>query len=134
MVLPPKFLKYIVGRCSIGRPWRPPVAGSAIQDIRCSRRALVAAETGTALRGRVEERGCGYVCVLVDVVSEALGRPAGRGRERCAPVASLLQAYVAIRLAHHVHFNPCGREGIAALNGACPAEVEGDELGVAVVD
>lgn len=124
----------IVGSSSISRLWCPIVAGSGIQHVRCTRGALAPTVTLRALRGGIEECAGGYVRVVVDVLTEALACSVGRGRQRCAPVASLLQAHIAPGGADHVQFHPGGREELAALHGACPAGLEGDELGIAAVD
>ena len=113
--LPPQFFHYVIGSCSIGGA--PVVARSGVQHVRCARRALPTV-TRSAFRGRVEQCAGGYVWVVVDVLTEALACPVRRGRERCAPVASLLQAHVAPGCAGHVQFHPCGRQEVAALHGA----------------
>ena len=124
----------VVVRGHVGRLRRPPVAGGGVQDVGRARRALPGAPARAALRFGVEEGGGGDVGSLVDVLGEALAGAAGRGGERGAAVAALLQAHVAPCRACHVQFHPCGREGLAALHGASPAVVEGHELGFAAVD
>lgn len=113
---------------------RPPVAGGGVQDVGRARRALPRAPARAALRFGVEEGGGGYAGSLVDVLGEAFGGAAGRGGERGAAVAALLQAHVAPCRAYHVQFHPCGREGLAALHGARPAVVERHEFGLAAVN
>ena len=129
--LAPKFGYYVVGRGGIGSS--PIVASGSIQDVGGTRGALPTVARG-ALRCGVEESPGGYVGVFVDVVGEALGVVLGCGRQCGGPVASLLQAHVAICRAYHVHFHPRGWEGLAALDGAGPAGVEGHKLGFAAVD
>lgn len=113
---------------------RPPVAGGGVQDVGRARRALPRAPARAALLFGAEQRAGGDVGSLVDVLREALAGAAGRGGERGAAVAALLQAHVAPCRACHVQFHPCGREGLAALHGARPAVVEGHEFGFAAVD
>ena len=130
-----KFPHDIIVRRHVGSLRCPIVAGGGVQHVGRARRALVARVALSALRRGVEECVGGHVWVFVDVLGEALTGTVGCGRQRRAPVASLLQANIAPRQGRrHVHFHPGGREVLAALHGACPAVVERHELGVAAVD
>ena len=131
--LPPKLPNDVFGTGRIGFLWRPVVARGSVQHVRGTRRALPRV-TRTALRGGVEECAGGYVRIVVDVCTEALGCPVRHGRERGAPVASLLQAYITPGGTIHVQFHPCGRQVLTALHGASPAVFEGDPLSGAAVD
>ena len=129
--LAPKFGHDVVGRGGIGSS--PIVARGGVQDVGCTRCALPTV-AWSALRCGIEESAGGYVGVVIDIVGEALAVVLGRGRQCSSPVASLLQAHVAPCRAHHVHFHPRGWEGLAALDGAGPAVVEGHKLGFAAVE
>ena len=129
--LAPKLGKYVGGRGGIGSS--PIVAGGSIQDVGGSRCALPTVARG-ALRCGVEESAGGYAGVFVDVVGEALAVVLGCGGQCGGPVASLLQAHVAICRAYHVHFYPRGWEGHTALDGARPTVVEGHKFGFAAVE
>ena len=129
--LAPKFGHDVVGRGGIGSS--PIVAGGGIQDVGCTRCALPTVARSALGRG-IEESAGGYVGVFVDIVGEALAVVLGRRRQCSSPITSLLQAHVAPCGAHHVHFHPRGWEGLATLDGAGPAVVEGHKLGFAAVE
>lgn len=123
----------VVGRGGVGPLRNPVVARGRVQHVRRARGALPAVAR-SALRAGVEEGAGGDVAVVVDVLGEPLGRAVRDRRQRRAPVAPLLQAHVPPGGAHHVQLHPRRRQVLPALHGADPAGVEGNELGVALVD